>query len=70
MPVYVPLAVTNPVALPIVAMSVLLMLHTPPPVPSVSVVAVLAHKAVVPPIGDMLPATVTTTVLVQPETSV
>lgn len=69
-PVYVLLAVTRPVELPMVAMSELLRLHVPPTVASVSVVVLPPHKESAPPIADGAVPTVMVAVLVQPVAAV
>jgi hypothetical protein len=48
-PVVIPVAM--PVPTPIVACAVLLLVHVPPPVASVSIVVEPTHTFVVPPIG-------------------
>lgn len=62
-PALTPVAI--PVAEPIVALSVLALLHVPPPA-AVSVVVVPTHVDNVPPIAPANAVTVTTRVVTQP----
>jgi hypothetical protein len=61
-----PTPVMKPVVAMIAATLGVLLLHVPPPVPSVSIVEVAEHIVVVPPIGSGLGYTVTVVVMKQP----
>ena len=64
-----PAPVTTPVPVPTVATVVVLLVHLPPAVPSLSVPACPTHSVVIPVMGSGLAFTVITVLVIHPAPS-